>query len=274
MQRQGGIHNARAVARAYVRRLGIRAPEHIRIEAIAIRLASWMGFRLRIVIGELDGADSQLIRAADEATIIISDRVSDPGQRKFLIMHECGHLVLEHPLMPPRKLGDAGPRRCMLDHVRDYEAEANAFASELTMPHALVHRWCGATPVTLDVPWRIAKTFGMTILASAIRFTELSPERCAAVFSAKGCVAWCAESATFPAIERGRLLDPASLAYDFWERGEVEEREQFVPADSWFDTKVPVHIVEHAFASHKYGTVISMLWVPERVASPLGMAAQ
>ena len=274
MQRQGGIHNARAVARAYVRRLGIRAPEHIRIESIAIRLASWMGFRLRIVIGELDGADSQLIRAADEATIIISDRVSDPGQRKFLIMHECGHLVLEHPLMPPRKLGDAGPRRCMLDHVRDYEAEANAFASELTMPHALVHRWCGATPVTLDVPWRIAKTFGMTILASAIRFTELSPERCAAVFSAKGCVAWCAESATFPAIERGRLLDPASLAYDFWERGEVEEREQFVPADSWFDTKVPVHIVEHAFASHKYGTVISMLWVPERVASPLGMAAQ
>jgi Zn-dependent peptidase ImmA (M78 family) len=273
MKRQAGIHNARGIARAYVRRLGIRAPEHLRIEAIAVKLAAWMGFRLRIVVGTLDGADSQLIREAGEAKIIISDRVTDPGQRRFLIMHECGHLVLEHPLLPPHKLGEAGTSKRRQEHLRDYEAEANAFASELTMPHILVHRWCRATPVNLDMPWRIAKTFGMTILASAIRFTELSPERCAAVFSASRRVVWCAESATFPAIERGRPLDPASVAYDFWERGDVEEHEQFVPADGWFDTKVPVDIVEHAFASQKYGTVISMLWVPERVAAPLGIAA-
>ena len=111
-----------------------------------------------------------------EAMIIISDRVVEAGQRKFLIMHECGHLVLEHPLMPPHKLDEAGPSRRTPDHVRDYEAEANAFASELTMPHVIVHRWCRATPVNLDMPWRIASAFGMTILASAIRFTELSPE--------------------------------------------------------------------------------------------------
>ncbi|HTR55007.1 MAG TPA: ImmA/IrrE family metallo-endopeptidase [Kofleriaceae bacterium] len=224
------------------------------------------------MIGPLDGADSQIIRAAGEATIMISDRITDPGQRKFLIMHECGHLMLEHPLMPPHKLGEAGPSRHTPDHVRDYEAEANAFASELTMPHVIVNRWCRATPVNLDMPWRIANAFGMTILASAIRFTELSPERCAAVFSARRRIVWCAESATFPKIERGRALDPTSAAYDFWERGEVEPREQFVPADGWFDTKVPVDIVEHAFASREHGTVISMLWVPERVAAPLGMA--
>ena len=274
MLRQAGIFNARRAARAYVTRLGIRAPEHLRIEAIAAKLAAWKGLQLRIVVAPLEGADSQLIRTPKDVTIVISSRITDPGQRKFLVMHECGHLVLDHPLLPPHKIGDAGPSRRTPDHVRDYEAEANAFASEMTMPYAIVHRWCSATPVTLDMPWRIAKAFGMTILASAIRFTELSPERCAAVFSSRQRVVWCAESSTFPAIERGRALDPASLAYEFWERGEIEEREQFVPADAWFATSAPVDIVEHATASVEHGTVLSMLWGPERVANPLGMTAR
>lgn len=136
--RQAGISNARRVARAYVTRLGITAPGHIRIEAIAKRLATSMGLSLRIVDAPLDGADSQLVRLHDRVIIIVADRVRDPASRKFVIAHELGHLVLDHPSLPPHTIGEAGPAQRTPDHVRDYEAEANAFASELTMPLVLV----------------------------------------------------------------------------------------------------------------------------------------
>src|SRR5688572_2885473 len=205
--RHAGIWNARRVARACVTRLGISAPEHIRIDAIAKRLATLRGFTLRIIEGPLDGADSQLVRLRDELTIIISDRIKDTASRTFVIAHELGHIMLDHPLLPPHRIGDPAAAPPTADDVRDYEAEANAFSRELTMPHVLVRDWCRVVPVNLDVPWRIARTFKMSILAGARRFAELSPERCAAVFSAHRKVIWCTESPSFTVpIERQRYL--------------------------------------------------------------------
>ena len=270
--RQSGIRNARRVARDHVKRLGISAPEHIRIDAIAKRLVSRLGLKLRVIEGPLDGADSQLIRRPGELTIIISDRIKDTASRKFVLGHELGHLMLDHPLLPPHKVGDAAASAPTANNVRDYEAEASAFASELTMPYVLVKEWCAVSPVNLDVPWRIAKTFGMSILAGARRFAELSPERCAAVFSAHRKVTWCTESAslTMP-VERRRGLDACSVACDFWSKGAIDERERRVPARAWFATSADVEIVEHATASDEFRTVLSMLWVPDHAAEPLGM---
>jgi len=42
-----------------------------------------------------------------------------------------------------------------------------------------------------------------------------------------------------------------------------------VPADAWFDTSVEVDIVEHSIASPQHGTVLSLLWIPERSAARL-----
>jgi Zn-dependent peptidase ImmA (M78 family) len=147
------------------------------------------------------------VRLPGELTIIISDRIKDTASRKFVLGHELGHLMLDHPLLPPHRIGDAAASPPTAEDVRDYEAEANAFSSELTMPYVLVRDWCRAVPVNLEVPWRIARTFGMSILAGARRFAELSPERCTAVFSAHRKVMWCTESTSFTVpIERYRFL--------------------------------------------------------------------
>lgn len=271
--RQAGLWNARCVGRAYVTRLGISAPEHIRIDAIAKRLAALRGFKLRIIEGPLDGADSQLVRLPGELTIIISDRIKDSAARKFVIGHELGHLMLDHPLLTPHRIGDAATKPTANDE-RDYEAEANVFASELTMPHVLVRDWCRVPLVNLDVPWRIARTFGMSILAGARRFAEVTPERCAAVFCAHRKVIWCTESASFTLpIERFWHLNPGSVASEFWINGAIETGEQLVPAQAWLRTTANVNLVEHATASTEFQTVLSMLWVPDHAAGPLGMIA-
>lgn len=272
--RHAGIWNARRAARAYVTRLGITSPGHIRIEPIAKRLGSMLGLELRIVDAPLDGADSQLVRLPAEVIVIVSTRIRDPASRKFVIAHELGHLVLDHPSLPPHKIGEAGPAGRTTDDMRDYEAEANAFASELTMPHRLVRHLCETGPVSLEIASQIAKTFGMSILASAIRVAEVSSERCAAVFSAHRRVVWSAESTSFTVrIERDTPIASGSVAARFWEHGAVDDRARRVPARAWFRTEAPLEIVEHAVASREFGTVLSMLWVPRELAGPLGMAA-
>jgi hypothetical protein len=110
----------------------------------------------------------------------------------------------------------------------------------------------------------LARTYDVSNLTAAIRFTELSPAPCAAVFSARGKVAWCAPSASFPAkIGRGRKLAPESLAWSYFERGRLDEPMRSVPARAWLGAKAQGEIIEHAISSDEHGTVLSLLVVPD-----------
>ncbi|NVB80968.1 MAG: ImmA/IrrE family metallo-endopeptidase [Kofleriaceae bacterium] len=260
------IRDAQRRAKALLHRCGVRAPEHVVVEAFAARLG------VELVEAPLDGATAQLVRIGARTVIFVAERVTDPAARRFSIAHELGHLLLEHPSRAPDELCrpfGSGPR---VLHDRDYEAEANAFASELLMPSELLLRACEVSPVDLQVPRRIARDYHVSILASARRFTELASERCAAVFSARREVKWFAPSATFTRdIARGKRLDSASLAFDYFATGAIPDEPQPVPADAWLETSAEVEIVEHSIFSAELGTVLSMLWIPERSAPRLGM---
>src|SRR5690606_10342820 len=119
-----------------------------------------------------------------------------------------------HPSRPPSELCGAVRARQSTHDARNYEAEANAFAGELLMPAHLVQRSCEVSPVSMEIPWRIAREYDVSILASAIRFAELASERCAAVFSSRREVVWSAPSSTLRReIPRGKRLDPESVAW-------------------------------------------------------------
>jgi hypothetical protein len=257
--------DAQRCARALLHRFGVREPQHVIVEAFAARLG------VDIVEAPLDGATAQLVRMGSRTVIIVADRVVDPAARRFSIAHELGHLVLKHPSRDPKELcGKYGSPRGI--DARDFEAEANAFASELLMPSRILRQSCEVSPVDLEVPRRIAREYNVSILASARRFTELASERCAAVFSASREVKWCAPSATFSrAIMRGRRIESSSLAWDYFSKGAIADEPQPVPADAWLDTPEDVDIIEHSICSRELGTVLTMLWVPERAASRLGM---
>jgi hypothetical protein len=262
-----GIERARQAARGVIHRFGVRSPEHVKVEAFAA------AFGVEIVEVPLDGAAAQLVRTGTRAQIQLAARITDPAVRRFNIAHELGHLVLKHPSRSAAELCAPRPARQGCTERRDLEAEANAFAGELLMPAALVRRRCEVSPVDLGVPRAIAAASGVSILASTIRFAELSSERCAAVFSARGVVRWVAASATFThEISRGHRIDREAVAWGFFARGTIEDRPQAVPADAWLETDAEVEVIEHAIASPDFGTVLSMVWVPEAVAPRLGMA--
>ena len=133
---------------------------------------------------------------------------------------------------------------------------------------------CQVDKVDLDVPRRISHDYTVSILASAIRFTELSNQRCAAVFSIGGKVVWCATSPSWGAtwdkeIPKKMPVRSTSVAYQYFSTGELDERVQCVPADAWLETSADEEIVEHAVSAPLYGSVLSMLWIPEPVAAHL-----
>ena len=263
---------AQAEARKLLHDAGVTSPEHIDIETFARARGA------EIVDGPLRGATARVMRIGTKraARIRVSDRIAHPGVRRFSIAHELGHLVLDHEL--PNAIDSSDPvafmaRACELTKKGvDVEAEANAFAAELLMPEQFTRRCCEVSPVNLAPVRAIAERFGTSLSASAIRFAELTSERCAAVYSEHGVVRWAVHSPTFTAsIPRGIPVDRWSVAYDYFTSRSIDDRAQPVPADAWLETTSDADIIEHSAALPDLDAVITLLWVPEAVAPQLGM---
>lgn len=157
--REEALRDAQRCAKGLLHRFGVRDAAHIVIEGFCTRLG------IEIIEAPLHGATAQLVRNGSRTIIFVSDRVTDPAARRFSIAHELGHLMLKHPSRNPEELCSRPRAKATL--LRDYEAEANAFASELLMPASLLQRACEVSPVDLAVPRNIAREFGVSILASA-----------------------------------------------------------------------------------------------------------
>lgn len=150
------------------------------------------------------------------------------------------------------------------------------FASELLMPEPLVLPFCDVSHVTLATPRAIAREFSTSVLASAIRFVELSNARCAVVYSALGRVQWLKPSATFPDwLAKGRRLDPSSPAFAYHQTGTLDTEPCVLDAEAWVPrSKLDgsnVQIVEHSAAIPELGVVVSMLWLPDLEAQHLDL---
>jgi Zn-dependent peptidase ImmA (M78 family) len=258
MIKAAGIENARHVARTLVHRFGVEAARHVFVEGFAARLG------VEIVMAQLKGATAQLaVRNGESARILLSDRLTNPSIRRFTIGHELGHYVLKHPSPSVSELCDATWRGDSPAGSCDPEAEANAFSAEILMPAHVALPICEVNTADLEPVMRIAHRFGMSLQASAIRFTELTQLRCAAVLSQRGFVRWVAPSATFiGTISPGRPIDDRSAVGRYFKTGELCSRMMSVPAVAWIAASNDVAIMEHSVKCPDTGSVLTILWVP------------
>jgi IrrE N-terminal-like domain len=253
-----GIKNARRAARELLARCGVTVPQHVVVEDFAARLG------IRISVAPLSGATAQLVVPRwGRPMILLSDRLLDPAERRFAVAHELGHYVLEHPSQSLVEMCTPGAGSLAPTGGSEVEREANAFAAELLMPESLVRLACDVTQPSMEMIFRIAYTFGTSVPASAIRFTELTEVPCAVVLSAHGAVRWTASSATFSApLDPGKAIDPRSLAWDYFADGTLSPAPRAIPAAAWLDASAELPLMEHSIASHARGTVLTMLWEP------------
>lgn len=155
-----------------------------------------------------------LLRDDDVGLVSVSSRIREPGRKRFTVAHEIGHFVLRH----------TGELSCGAQALQEWhgagseapEAEANRFAAELLMPRRLTRVFMDVGDFEYSVVSRMAEKLGVTLTAAAIRWVQLTAERCAAVRSSDRQVRWAVRSASFgPWIERGHVPGVGSSAHEW-----------------------------------------------------------
>ncbi|MFT3697702.1 MAG: ImmA/IrrE family metallo-endopeptidase [Kofleriaceae bacterium] len=260
-----GLRQAEAAARAMNKRHGVRSARDIRIEAFVAARG------IEIVEGGVVGAIARLCWGT-RPIIRVSERVKDVAERRWSMGHELGHFVLDHPIDEVTSMckHEQLYRPARPGNQRHFEAEANVFAAEVLMPRSQLAARCEVARPDLDIAHAISREFSTPIAASAIRFVEITPERCCAIYSEDGSIVWSVASDTFtPKIRRGSRLDPATIAYDFTRRSKIDERPQPIPVDAWVSCATNLDLIEHSVVLPGATGVLTLLWIPEATASAL-----
>jgi Zn-dependent peptidase ImmA (M78 family) len=265
--RVAGIEHARMQALGLLEKFGVESTEHLRIDAFARRLG------VELVETPIDGARAQLVVGARRAHILLSQRLTDPAERRWSIAHELGHFVLGHPAPPAAELCLPRPRR-RRRHCRHHEDEANGFAAALLFPDPIVASICDTRPMTLDAPEQLAELCCAPWLASAMRITEVTWRVCALVVSQHGVIRWISPSLPFLMLCAGRIwvgdpVGPGSLARRFFDTGVPCGAPDLVPVSAWLEGCGPeARIQEHSVGNSELGIVVTMLWDASESAAP------
>jgi len=256
---------ARRLARDVLRECGADEPHKIDPFAIVGRR------NISVKYGKLEGATARVFHLDGRAIIRISHDIVQEGRLRFSVAHEVGHFLLGHRI----------PSHAELDGNRDpfynahQEREADAFAVEHNTPEAWTQPFSNLSP-SMDTVRTIARTFRSSIVASAMRYVELTSGARAVAYSERGCVKWAKTSRAF----RGRVppqmrVGAGALAFDYHERGELDTRARVVPARAWLGVMARVsediHLSEHAELVREpgWGCVLSLLWVASPGAIPI-----
>jgi hypothetical protein len=266
------LSRPRQIGRDLLVRVGARTPDQID----PIETAKELG--IEVTFGHLKGATARIFRVGSKARIRVSDDIVKEGRRRTSITHEVGHFALGHELPAEGDAASWFKASCEYRSKRD-ERDADILAIEHLTPAPMVEPYCCVTPVDLHAVNAIERVFTASPVMSAMRFAELSPEACAAVYSERGVIKWMKPSRTFPThVDGGTSVARESIASGFFENGRLIDVPARIPASAWLGSSkhaVPgLEIVEHAMVIPEpgWGGVLSLLWLPSWKASPRSRA--
>lgn len=226
-----------------------------------------------VVDKPLDGAEARIAIVGRRAVISLSTHISDPRRRRFSIAHELGHFEIHRrdshlALCSGRDLDDWNAGQA----ARNYEQEANEFASALLLPERFFRPLCQEENPSLGLISTLGERFDVSLTAAARRFVQFTPEACALVFSDQGFIRWFSASQEF--LDMGLFvdvkskLDPASQAASR-QAGPVDSiRPQRVRASAWLKPgryRRDATLLEQSLWMPAYNTVLSLIWIDEDV---------
>ena len=213
--------------------------------------------KIEVIYCRLDGATAQILRHGDRAIMRISDQIVQLGRLRFTVAHELGHYLLGHQL-PSQHESEAS-----FPFSAHQEREADVFAAEFLMPDEYVEPFAANAP-TLSTIDAIGRAFRTSVVASAVRYVEISSSPCAVAYSEDGYVVWAKRSRAFPLRIPSQLrIGEGAIAHEFHFRRKMVKVPRAVPARSWFGigAAIPHALVEHAVVIPEpgWGGLLSLL---------------
>jgi len=250
---------ASAQALKLLERYGISRPEEICLEDIAWDLG------LEISVEPLTGAEAYMVRVGDVGQITLSDRLIEPGSRRFAIGHELGHWQMHRETTQLFF--------CTPEDLRDYrnsgpELEANTFASELLMPKFMIAPGLLSGEPNWKSIQAITEQFSVLPISAALRYADLVRQAVMVVFSDGTNVKWWRESRPRMDgmwLESRQPLSADCVAFHLARGERVDQSMVKVRWEVWFPHLLAdedEELFEFAAMIDDKGTVMSLLWAP------------
>jgi hypothetical protein len=186
--------------------LGIREPEDLDIEAIALHCGALIKYK------PLSGCDARII-GLDDSAIITIDVESSPERKRFSGGHELGHWMRDRTTATFQCNEQMFVREWSEDNP---EKRANRFAADLLLPAKMFRPLSKGLPITFASVESLAATFKMSISATAIRLVEYGSYPAMLICNSAVGRQWYVASSTvdgklWPADSPGRLTAATTL---------------------------------------------------------------
>lgn len=247
-----GAAEAERAAQEILARRGVCAPDDIHVERIACAEGAIVAW------GETGPADARVVHGAGHARVTVAARWRGTARGRWSIAHELAHWILH------RHLGADALDRIHGEGVKEgrdhqYEREADAFASELLLPHALFAPRCEDDRPTVALLSALASEFGTSLTATGKRYATKAPRAACAMLECKGGrVVRAARSLAWRGVAvQGRALEAGTLAVSL----ESGDRSRVVTDDTWGRGALGgVEMTEHAIVVPDSPWTLVWLW--------------
>lgn len=250
-------------ARDLITELQIRDPAEIVVE----KIAPYKNAPVRYA--PLVGCHGRMVRSDGLAIITVNEAITRTGQRRMIIAHELGHVLL-HPHIRQMDEVDVTQTRNFNHRQQPEELEANYFAAELLMPKQFFQPDVRPCEPGWDAVKRLADRYQTTLSSAAIQFVHYSSEPMILVASENGERKWFVmgdQAQDFwPRDERE--IHRYSCANELLEGSETQSRAQDVPAGMWlrgFRPNGKEYITEDSMRARDSRFVLTLLWIHEAI---------
>jgi len=188
---------------------------------------------------------------------------------RFTLAHELAHYFIdEHRIGLKHGLLQPHGSKHNINHKDEIEKEADYFASCLLMPEQKYRKYSGSKKFDLSRIIDLSESFQTSILAVALRFTDIGTHEIMVVVSKGGIVSWYSKSIDFPSwpfrFNVGKSLPPTTVAGEFYaNRNAKYTTVEEVSPDDWFypkDSRDQKRMYEQCYFSDSYEYVISFIW--------------
>mgnify|MGYP001272600663 CR=1 FL=1 len=189
---------------------------------------------LRLTVKEVNAAtfEGALVYRQDRSKgiVLLSDKVTAPGRRRFTICHEVGHFIL-----PGHGKASCRPSdiESFQKNLPQQEIDANAVASELLLPTRILHPLVRERKATITLAKEVSRSFGTSLTAAALKIVSLTEEACAFVWSESGSARWFKRNENFFGFISLGKLDEQSIAAGLFRDGGSSIEEGEVHRECW-----------------------------------------
>ena len=209
-----------------------------------------------------------LIQSGNDFLIGFSTAIKNEGFQNFTVAHELGHFFIDGHAEELLREGQHYSRSGFISED-PREREADLFATEFLMPWKLIEPIVHGNKRGFKAIKEVADQCESSIVASAIRFAEVSKESVAVIVSYQGAVEFMVGSEAFkglPGIDwlsRGDRLPQRSPTYSFvknleWVR-ECGVEEAGSTLSTWFSSAPNLEIEEDIVGLGGYGRLMTVL---------------